>query len=90
MNTNFLKENRNSSDSPHLTRNQRKNIIKSKLSTELFYFKINFFFFMAYFVSPISTGLFCRSYFDWPILVWAYFDWPILSGPILASAPKTS
>ena len=35
MNTNFLKENRNSSDSPHLTRNQRKNIIKSKLSTEL-------------------------------------------------------
>ncbi len=35
MNTNFLKENRNSSDSPRLTRNQRKNIIKSKLSTEL-------------------------------------------------------
>jgi len=35
MNTNFLKENRNASDSPRLTRNQRKNIIKSKLSTEL-------------------------------------------------------
>ena len=35
MNANFVKENRNSSDSPRLTRNQRKNIIKSKLSTEL-------------------------------------------------------